>query len=126
MKDTLRILAVTNLWPVGDSFRGIYVKEQVEALRDLGHQVDMEVVAQERGKADYFFAAQRIRRLVRQGGYDLVHIHYGMTAFSARFVKGIPKVLSLYGSDVNVRHQHLMTRLGSNGVGARIYVSENL
>lgn len=126
MKDTLRILAVTNLWPVGDSFRGIFVREQVEALRRLGHHVDVEIVAQERGKADYFLAAQRIRRAARAGAYDVVHIHYGMTAFSARFVQGVPKVLSLYGSDINVGYQHLMTRLGMNGVGARIYVSENL
>ena len=126
MKDTLRILAVTNLWPVGDSFRGIYVKEQVEALRRLGHHVDVEVVAQERGKADYFLAAQRVRRVARAGGYDVVHIHYGMTALSTRFISGVPKVLSLYGSDINVGWQHLMTRAGLRGVGARIYVSENL
>jgi glycosyltransferase involved in cell wall biosynthesis len=55
-----------------------------------------------------------------------VHIHYGMTALSTRFLHGIPKVLSLYGSDVNVGWQRLMTRLGKSGIGARIYVSENL
>lgn len=126
MKDTLRVLAVTNLWPVGDSFRGIYVKEQVEALRRLGHHVDVEVVAQERGKADYFLATHRVRRLARAGRYDVVHIHYGMTAFSARFISGVPKVLSLYGSDINVGWQRLVTRSGMRGVGGRIYVSENL
>jgi glycosyltransferase involved in cell wall biosynthesis len=126
MKDRLRILAVTNLWPVGDSFRGIFVKEQVEALRRLGHHVDVEVVAQERGKVDYFLGAQRVRRRVRVGGYDVVHIHYGMTAFSARFIPRGPKVLSLYGSDINVWWQRLLTRAGMRGVGGRIYVSENL
>ena len=37
----LRILAVTNMWPEGDSFRGVFVKEQVEALRRLGAEVDV-------------------------------------------------------------------------------------
>lgn len=126
MTSQLRILAVTNLWPVGDSYRGIYVKEQVEALRRLGHHVDVEIVAQQRGKTDYFLAAPRVRRRIKAGGYDVVHIHYGMTAFSARFSGGVPRVLSLYGSDINVGWQHNVTRLGLSGVGARIYVSENL
>jgi glycosyltransferase involved in cell wall biosynthesis len=126
MKEHLRILAVTNLWPVGDSFRGIYVKEQVEALRRLGMHVDVELVAQERGKADYFLAAQRVSQRVRSGNYDVVHIHYGMSAFAARFIREVPKVLSLYGSDINVGWQHAMTRMGLPGVRARIYVSENL
>jgi teichuronic acid biosynthesis glycosyltransferase TuaC len=124
--DQLRVLAVTNIWPVGDSFRGIFVKEQVEALRRLGVHVDVEVVAQNRGKADYFLAAQRVRRKVRRGRYDVVHAHYGMSAFSARFAIGVPKVLSLYGSDINVPWQRAFTRFGAKDVAARIYVSQNL
>ncbi len=122
----LRVLAVTNLWPVGESFRGIFVKEQVEALRRLGVHVDVEVVAQNRGKADYFLAALRVRRRVERGRYDLIHAHYGMTAFATRFAPGIPKVLSLYGSDINVGWQRSFTRAGAKGIGARIYVSQNL
>ena len=123
---SLRVLAVTNLWPVGDSFRGIFVKEQVEALRRVGVAVDVEVVAQERGKADYLLAAARIRRRVRSGRYDVVHVHYGMAALAARFSGRVPRVLSVYGSDVNVPWQRAVTRMGWGGTAARIYVSPNL
>ncbi len=119
----MKVLHVTNIWPVGDSFRGIFVKEQVEALRRIGVACDVEVVAQHHGKADYFLAAQRVRR--KSGGYDLIHVHYGMTGLASLFVQR-PKVLSLYGSDVNVPWQRSMTKLGMKGVAARIYVSENL
>jgi Glycosyltransferase Family 4/Glycosyl transferases group 1 len=125
MSEALRVLAVTNIWPVGDSFRGIFVKEQVAALRRLGLHVDVEVVAQHRGKADYFLAALRVQRRLRQARYDVVHIHYGMAAFATRFVRGVPRVLSHYGSDVNVGWQHRFTRLGGP-MDARIYVSQNL
>jgi teichuronic acid biosynthesis glycosyltransferase TuaC len=121
----LRILAVTNLWPEGEGFRGIFVQEHVEALRRLGHHVDVEVVAQARGRADYLLAARRVRRRARTGGYDLVHVHYGMTAFAARWVHWIPRVLTLYGSDVNVTWQRLITRLGAGGTAARIYLSKS-
>jgi teichuronic acid biosynthesis glycosyltransferase TuaC len=119
----LRILAVTNLWPVGQSFRGIFVQEQVNALRRLGLHVDVEVVAQDRGRADYLLAARRVRRRARAGDYDLAHVHYGLTTFAARWVTWVPQVLTLYGSDVNVRWQRRLTRLGSGRINARIYLS---
>jgi glycosyltransferase involved in cell wall biosynthesis len=121
----LRVLAVTNLWPTGDSFRGVFVREQVTALRRRGHQVDVEVVAQGRGKADYLLAAARVRRLAATGGYHVVHAHYGLTGLATRLV-GVPRVLSLYGSDVNARRQRWFTRLGWGGTAARIYVSRRL
>jgi glycosyltransferase involved in cell wall biosynthesis len=54
-----------------------------------------------------------------------VHVHYGLTALAARFV-GAPRVLSLYGSDINARWQHVLTRLGWGGTAARIYVGRAL
>jgi glycosyltransferase involved in cell wall biosynthesis len=122
----LSVLAVTNLWPVDGGPRGVFVREQVDALRRLGVYVDVEVVAQGRGKPDYLLAARRIRNRVRTGGYDLVHVHYGMTAPAARFAGAIPRVLSLYGSDVNTPWQRWVTRLGSGGLAARLYVSRRL
>jgi hypothetical protein len=65
----LRVLAVTNMWPHNGGFRGVFVQEQVQALRALGVHVDVEVVAQSRGRRDYLLAAPRISRRVRRGGY---------------------------------------------------------
>ncbi|MCM0675199.1 glycosyltransferase [Micromonospora phytophila] len=123
---TLRILAVTNLWPEQGGYRGIFVHRQVSALRARGHHVDVEVVAQSRGKWDYLTAAPRVRRRVRTGNYDIVHVHYGMAAPAARFAGHPARVVSLYGSDINVPRQRLMTRLGWGGSRARIYVSRRL
>jgi len=126
MDRPLRILVVTNLWPEGLSYRGLFVRDQVEAVRRRGHTVEVEVVAQSRGKADYLLAAPRVARRVRGGAYDLVHVHYGLAAPAARLVRGVPRVLSLYGSDVNVPWQRRFTRLGTGGVRARIYPSRRL
>ena len=122
----LRILAVTNMWPEGNSFRGVFVREQVDMLRQLGVHVDVEVVAQARGRKDYLLAAPRIRRRIRQGRYDLVHIHHGMVALSCRFVGDVPRVLGLYGHDVNWHWQRWITRLGCGGVTDKVYVSRRL
>lgn len=119
----LRILTITNLWPVDGSFRGIFVREHVEILRRLGHHVDVEVVAQRRGRADYLLAGPRIWRRVRSGNYDVVHVHYGLTALAARFARGVPRVLTIYGSDINVGWQRRVTRFAWGGTAARIYMS---
>jgi teichuronic acid biosynthesis glycosyltransferase TuaC len=120
----VNVLVVTNMWPAGGGFRGIFVREQVEAVRALGHRVDVEVVAQGRGRADYVLAARRVRR--RAGDYDVVHVHYGLTALAARFAGRTPRVLTLHGSDVQVPWQARCTRLGAGGLAARIYVSRRL
>ncbi|GAA4710325.1 glycosyltransferase [Phytohabitans rumicis] len=119
----MRILAVTNLWPAPGSFRGVFVADQVAGLRRLGHEVDVEVVAQERGRLDYLLAAGRVRR---RGSYDLVHVHYGLTALASRLVVGVPRILSLYGSDVNTPWQWRLTRLFDGNPAARVYPSRRL
>jgi len=124
-EQSLRVLAVTNLWPTGGSHRGSFVRTGVEALRALGHTVDVEVVAQERGRRDYLLGIPRVRRRAVRGRYDIVHIHFGMTAVTARMAPG-PKVVSLYGSDVNTRWKRWLTRIGWGGCAARIYVSRRL
>jgi glycosyltransferase involved in cell wall biosynthesis len=123
-EDRLRVLAVTNLWPENGSFRGIFVEEQVKALRALGHTVDVEVVAQQRGKLDYLLAARRVRG--RASAYDVVHFHYGLTALAAPCIGRVPAVLSLYGSDVNVPWQRKISRFGAAHTASHIYVSERL
>jgi teichuronic acid biosynthesis glycosyltransferase TuaC len=122
----LRILAITNMWPEGGSFRGVFVEEQVEALRQLGAEVDVEVVAQSRGRRDYLLAAPRIRRRVREGNYDVVHIHHGMVALACRFIGPVPRVLGLYGHDVNWHWQRWITRIGWGGVAAKLYISRRM
>jgi glycosyltransferase involved in cell wall biosynthesis len=114
------------MWPEGTSFRGIFVREQVDALRALGVHVDVEVVAQARGRKDYLLAAPRIRRRVRDGKYDLVHIHHGMVALACRFIGDTPRVLGLYGHDVNWHWQRWITRLGWGGVAEKVYVSRRM
>jgi teichuronic acid biosynthesis glycosyltransferase TuaC len=119
----MRVLAVTNLWPTPGSFRGVFVADQVAGLRRLGHEVDVEVVAQDRGRLDYLLAAGRVRR---RGTYDLVHVHYGLTALASRLVFGVPRILSLYGSDVNTPWQSRITRLFDGRPAARVYPSRRL
>lgn len=122
----LRILAVTNQYPHDGGWRGINVKEHVDDLRALGHHVDIELVVQGRSRADYLLRSRHVARRAGAGDYDVVHTHFGMTGVTTRLVRAVPKVLTLYGSDINETWKRWITRVGWGETAARIYVSERL
>ncbi len=127
-----RVLAVTNMWPTGGSHRGIFVHDQVESLRALGVEIDIEVVANSGKSTDYLLGMWRVRQRVlsekRLGRpYDLVHVHYGLTSLASRFAGSVPQVLSFYGTDVNSLFERTLSRVGmGRRMARRIYVSARL
>jgi glycosyltransferase involved in cell wall biosynthesis len=97
----LRVLAVTNMYPsAARPYFGIFVKRQVEAAREAGVEMAVEVIAADRGEADYFLARGRIARAIREFQPDLLHCHYGYTPLAAAFA-GVPYLLTLCGDDLN-------------------------
>ena len=97
----MRALIVTNMYPGGSSpARGIFVRDQVEALARLPG-VEVEVFAFEPGGGSpYPRAARALRRRYRGGDFDVIHAHFGLTAWSALALRGAPHVVTLHGTDV--------------------------
>lgn len=95
----MRVLVVTNFTPDASTpQRGRWVRDQVEEMRRLG--TDVEVLAFPRGKQHYIPAMLRLRRLLRQERFDLVHAHYGLVGWCARLAGARPLVVSFHGTDV--------------------------
>jgi glycosyltransferase involved in cell wall biosynthesis len=95
----MRVLVVTNFVPdAGAPQRGRWVRDQVEELRERG--VEVEVFSFPPGSRNYLPAAVRLRRLLRHERFDLVHAHYGLTAWSAVLAGARPLVVSFHGTDV--------------------------
>jgi len=114
--------------PESDGFRGIFVGQQAEALRATG-AVDIEVlrVAQDRGPADYLLANLRVRRRWAGGGFDLVHVHYGLTGLATLLLPArAPTVFTFYGSDMNLALPRRIARIVARGAIRRIFVSQRL
>ena len=98
-----QVLVVTNMWP--DEERpvyGIFVKRQMESLREFGIHVDVAYIRGKRSALAYPLAAlslaRRSRRLARR--YQLVHVHAGETGLAARFLVGLPMLISYCGDDL--------------------------
>lgn len=95
----MRVLVVTNFVPdAGAPQRGRWVTDQVEEIRRLG--VEVELFRFPPGSSRYLPAAVRLRRLLRRESFDLVHVHYGLTAWSALLAGARPLVVTFHGTDV--------------------------
>jgi teichuronic acid biosynthesis glycosyltransferase TuaC len=98
----VRVLVVTNFEPDASApQRGRWVRDQVEEMRRRGVEVD--IFSFPPGSRHYLPAAARLRRLLRRERYDLVHVHYGLTAWSAVLAGARPLVVSFHGTDVRHR-----------------------
>ncbi|HWM55216.1 MAG TPA: glycosyltransferase [Solirubrobacterales bacterium] len=100
--DTLRrvrVLVVTNFEPDASTpQRGRWVRDQVEEMRRQGAEV--EVFSFPPGKRHYAPATRRLRSLLRQQHFDLVHAHYGLAGWCARLAGARPLIVSFHGTDV--------------------------
>ena len=76
---------------------GYVVRNQGESLKKAGIEVDYLVI--DHGIRGYLRTIPKIKRMFREGGYDLVHAHYSLSAFSATMAGVRPIVVSIMGSD---------------------------
>ena len=103
---TVRALIVTNMWPTAaDPAFGVFVREQVEAVRSAGARCDVRFVNGRAGRRAYAAAVPSLRRELARGGYDVVHAHHALsglaTWLAARSCRAAPPwLLTHHGIEV--------------------------
>jgi glycosyltransferase involved in cell wall biosynthesis len=128
--EPLRVLWITNMFHETGTpgFRGIFVTQLWNALASRPEiEPSLEIIAQGRSRFDYLAANSRVRRRWISEGYDLAHVHYGLTGLaSLTLPRSAPIVATLYGSDVNSPIQRWVSRASLSRASCRIYVSKRL
>jgi glycosyltransferase involved in cell wall biosynthesis len=96
----MRALVVTNMYPTpARPALGSFVRDQVEALRRIGG-VEVDLFAFSPGGAGpYVKAAGKLRRN-RSEHYDVVHAHFGLSAWPALAARGAARAVTLHGTDL--------------------------
>jgi glycosyltransferase involved in cell wall biosynthesis len=95
------VLFVTNMW--ADERRpyyGSFIASQARSLARAGVNVDVIYVRGFLGPHAYLRALVDVPRLGRRARYDVVHIHYGHTAFVSLGLCRRPVVISFCGEDL--------------------------
>ena len=97
----MRVLVVTNMYPSPERpALGGFVRDQVEALREL-RGLEVEVFAFAGGGARaYARAARALRARHRGGRFDVVHAHYGLSGWVALALGSGPLVVTFHGTDL--------------------------
>ena len=104
---------------------GSFVRDQVEALRGLDEpDLELEVFAFTDGA--YLDAARALRR--EHGGerFDVVHAHFGLTAWPALAARARARVVQLHGTDVRHKRSRRITQAAFPFQDLVAVVSENL
>src|SRR5215470_4927885 len=88
---------------------GPFVRDQVEAFRRRD-DLEVELFAFDPGPRNLAQATRMLRK--RYGGqrFDIVHAHFGLTAWPALLANLGPVVVTLHGNDLLVRRSYLATR----------------
>src|SRR5215475_6948882 len=106
----MRVLVVTNMYPSPERpALGPFVRDQVEALRRRS-DIDVELFVFGPGPRALMRAAFDLRRRFKGQRFDVVHAHFGLTAWPALLARLGPVVVTLHGNDLLVRRSYVVTR----------------
>jgi glycosyltransferase involved in cell wall biosynthesis len=107
----VRALIVTNMYPSPEHpALGSFVRDQVRALSRIP-DVELEVFAFAPGAASqYVRAAAAVRRRYGRTRFDVVHAHYGLSAWPALAAPARARALTLHGTDLSHPRSRLLTR----------------
>lgn len=96
-----RILVFTNMYPYDrDSTYGIFIKEQVDALRRIGVPLDLLFLNGRRSRWNYLLGILDFFAKIHRGSYTLIHAHHTYCAFIAKFQRKIPVVFTLHEGEI--------------------------
>ncbi len=85
--DKVKILHITNNYPTSNyPIFGIFVKEQIDSLKDLGHANDIFFInGKEGGKIEYVKSIFRLKKYLNEREYDIIHCHHALSALCLLF-----------------------------------------
>ncbi len=108
----LRALVVSNMLPdAAHPGRGRFVRDQVKALRALG-DLEVDIYEFAPGARALASAARELRGRYRGERLDVVHAHFGLSAWPVLAIKANTRALTVHGTDVH----HPRTRQATRAV----------
>ena len=106
----MRALVVSNMLPdAAHPQRGRFVRDQVDALRRLdGIEVELHELAP--GPRELVRGAWNLRRRYGRERFDVVHAHFGLSAWPALTVHAKVRALTVHGTDLSHPRTRRLTR----------------
>jgi glycosyltransferase involved in cell wall biosynthesis len=97
----MRVVALTAMYPTPPNpSQGTFVKEHVDSLRAAGAVVEVLHFDGGQSLLSYLKAGFKLRKLLKERDFDIVHAHYGLTGIPALMQRKCPVVITYHGSDL--------------------------
>lgn len=102
----MKVLHITNNFPTKKlPIFGIFVKEQIDSLNDIGVESDVLFInGYEKGKGAYLFGIFRLFCKILFKRYDVIHCHHalsGLVYYYTPKIRHIPCVISFQNDPIN-------------------------
>ena len=99
----MRALVVSNMYPTPSApWRGSFVRDQVQSLRRIDDlELELFTFSAAGSPAAYARAARALRRRFAGERFDVVHAHFGLTAWPALAARAGARVVTLHGTDLS-------------------------
>ena len=98
-----------------------FVKEQGEAIRALGHEVEYFLI-----KGNYLKARKALKAKIREFKPDVIHAHYGLSAITAELQSEVPVVTTFHNGETHSWWVNVLTSLFSLRAKHVIYVAQHI
>lgn len=122
----MRALVVSNMLPDSEHpERGRFVRDQVSALRHL-EDVTVDLYEFPPGARALVRAASDLHGRFRGERFDVVHAHFGLSAWPALAASARARALTVHGTDVSHPRTRLATRAVLPAIGLLAAASESL
>jgi len=112
----VRVLVVTNMYPTPEQPAfGTFVKDDVEALRRVGIEIDVLFIDGPKSRLNYLWGIFRFWWMLLKSRYDIIHAHYAISGFIARLQFFYPVVVTYHGGEVKDHVPHWLWFLARRG-----------
>jgi teichuronic acid biosynthesis glycosyltransferase TuaC len=123
---SVRALVVSNMAASRERpARGVFVRDHVAALARIG-DLDVELFEFLPGALSYPLAAATLRRRFDASRLDIVHAHFGLTAWPTLALRGPRHAVTLHGTDVRHPRSRRLTRAALGHMDLVATVSDSL
>ena len=126
MGRVVRALVVSNMAASRERpGRGVFVRDQVAALSRL-QDVEVELFEFAPGALSYPLAARTLRARFDDAGFDIVHAHFGLTAWPSLALRRPLHAVTLHGTDVRHPRSRRLTLAALRHMDLVAVASESL
>ena len=98
----MRVLVFTNMYPsTAMPFYGSFVRDEADALRAAGVDVDVYFVNGRANKLNYFGMPVGFFSRIRRVHYDVIHVHHSFCGLIATLQRKIPVVWTFHEGEIS-------------------------